>query len=140
MTLCVDGPCSFNNSHQHLLRRQYRFMKICLPVHQPPCHQKLFNRVDRFFFHHQFAIANGEHFNNAVVTDNAFTYAGKKTIPAQVVHAVYIELPAYELVEEFFRMVAGKNIDGYLQLTLTFGVLMMHYPQAHSFVPYIPHE
>ena len=44
------------NFYKHHFSRQYRFMKIDLPVHQSPGYQEFFNRIDRFLLNHQPAI------------------------------------------------------------------------------------
>ena len=86
-------------------------MQINLPIHKPAGNQKFFNRINSFFFYHQFTIMNCKHFNDSVVTDHTFTYPGKKTISYQIIHSVYIQLAAHQLMKKFFGIIIGKNIN-----------------------------
>ncbi len=73
MVLQPAGP--FQDAHQCHFCTENSFMQVYLPVHQPPGHQKLFNGINPFFFHHQFSVMHGKHFEDPVVADHTFTYA-----------------------------------------------------------------
>ena len=45
------------------------------------------------------------HFNDAVVANYPFAFAGKKAVAVEVVEAVHIELTRYEFMQE--RLVVG---------------------------------
>lgn len=81
-------------------RRQRRFVQIDLPVHQAAGSEEVLNRIDAFGLYYQVVILYIQHLDNAGGANVAFGHSGIEAVAAQVVQAVHIQLPAYQLVQE----------------------------------------
>ena len=93
-------------------------MEINLPVHQPPRYQEFFDRIDRFFFHHELAFMYRQHFEDAVVADDTFGDTGKEAVAGEVIHSVHVELTRYQGMEIGFGVLVRKDPDRCLQLAV----------------------
>ncbi len=67
-------------------------MQVHLPVHESSRDQELLDGIDPFVLDDQFIAVNREHFNDAVVGDDAFSDTGKKAVAGQVIEPVHVEL------------------------------------------------
>ena len=104
--------CALDDFHQHAFRTHNGFMQINLPVHKSAGYQKFFNGINSFFLYHQFSIMHRKHFDDPVITNHTFGNPGKKTISVEIIHPVHIQLTGYQLMQKFFWIMIGKNING----------------------------
>src|SRR5690554_2265454 len=125
---------------QHFFGHEGGFVQVHLPVHEATRNQKFFNGVDAFGFHHQLIVGYAKHFDDAVGTHDPFGYAGKKAVAQQIIEAVHVELTADQLMEKFFWVAVGENIDGHLQATSKVLVESFHKQQGDGLVVNAPHE
>ena len=102
------------------------FVQINLPVHQAAGYQEFLNRIDALLLHNQLIVNNFEHFNDAVGVDNAFGHTGEKTIAAQIVETVDIELARDQLRQIFLRINASEYFNCGIEFTTHLLVQFLH--------------
>src|SRR5262245_7320084 len=88
---------------------QNGFMQINLPVHEAATYQEFFNGINGLFLDYQVAVFYGQHLDDAVVTNDSFRNASKKTIAIEIIHAIDVQLTRDELVKKFLLMLIGEN-------------------------------
>src|SRR5580692_6212453 len=109
-------------------------MEIDLPVHEPARYQEFFDRIDRFFFHHEIAFINRQHFQDTVITDDSLRDPGEKTIAGEVVHSVHIQLTGYQRVKIRLWVFVHKDPDRRLQPATELLVESLHNGQRQLLV------
>ena len=75
-----------------------------------------------------------QHLDNAGGANVAFGHSGIEAVAAQVVQAVHIQLPAYQLVQEALGVFILENLNGECQLSVHFLVDTFHQHQGDVFV------
>ena len=109
-------------------------MQIDLPVHQAAGGEEVLNRIDAFGLYYQVVILYIQHLDNAGGANVAFGHSGIEAVAAQVVQAVHIQLPAYQLVQEALGVFILENLNGECQLSVHFLVDTFHQHQGDVFV------
>ena len=109
-------------------------MQVDLPVHQATGGEEVFDGVDAFGLYHQMVVLYIQHLDDAGGANVAFGHSGIETVAAQVVQAVHIQLPAYQLVQEAFGIFVLEDLNGECQLSVHLLVDAFHQHQGDVFV------
>lgn len=110
-------------------------MQIDLPVHQSAGDEELLDGVDAFGFEDKFIVDDVHHFYQSGGGYVSFGHAAEERVPAEVVHAVHIELAGNELVQEPPRILIFE--DPYRKVRSRDS---LHHQQGYLFVGYTLNE
>ena len=103
------------DEHQHVLCTQYGSVQIHLPIHEPPRHDELFDRINGLLFDAKLTVHDVQHFDDAFTSDFAFSHATVKAVAREVVQSVHVQLTADQLVEEWLGVMVVENFDCQVQ-------------------------
>jgi len=109
-------------------------VQIYLPVHQAACSQEILNRIDAFRFDNEAVVRHVEHFDDSCRTDIPFRYAGVETVASKIIEPVHIQLPAYKLMQETFRIFVLEDLNGKAELPVHLLVHPFHEYKGDFFV------
>src|SRR5699024_8052589 len=99
-------------SDERRLGTRAGFVKIGLPIHQPPRHQKFFYRINSFFLDDQTVFGHIQHGDEPLTVDIPFGNPGIKTSAFEVIQSIDSELTSNELFKKPPMIISLENPDG----------------------------